>query len=240
MSNAASCINTYTHTQTHTYTHTCARTHTHTHPLAVSIIATKRIPDNKDLLAGCHIFKIQSTQLHPAALHALSADTAARGDYYTHSRWVSVSVCAPHRVLISLGMHAHDIFWTYVQPVGSQQSPCVERCTQAPVRCACWLRSGPGPLAAQDRPPQSPPPHRTALLCSSSSGPGAASGGRGARHGSRGKDRGRDRDSDCGSMARNKEPTWRWDGGALDTSVSHVEACSQAQSLWRRVPQSTP
>lgn len=46
---------------------------------------------------------------------------------------------------------------------------------QAPARCACWLRSGPGPLAAQDRPPQSPPPHRTALLCSSSSGPDAAS-----------------------------------------------------------------
>lgn len=47
---------------------------------------------------------------------------------------------------------------------------------QAPARCACWLRSGPGPLAAQDRPPQSPPPHRTALLCSSSFGPEAASG----------------------------------------------------------------
>ncbi len=73
-------------------------------------------------------------------------------------------------------MHAHDIFWTYVQPAGSQRSPCVERCMQAPVRCACWLRSGPGPLAAQDRPPQNPPPHKTALLCSSSSGPGAASG----------------------------------------------------------------
>ncbi len=72
-------------------------------------------------------------------------------------------------------MHAH-IIWTYVQPAGSQRSPCVERCMQARVRCACWLRSGPGPLAAQDRPPQSPPPHRTALLCSSSSGPGAASG----------------------------------------------------------------
>lgn len=73
-------------------------------------------------------------------------------------------------------MHVHDIFWTYVQPAGSQRSPCVERCMQAPARCACWLRSGPGPLVAQDRPPQSPPPHRTALLCSSSFGPGAAFG----------------------------------------------------------------
>lgn len=68
-------------------------------------------------------------------------------------------------------MHAHDIVWTYVQPAGSQRSPCVERCTQAPVHCACWLRSGPGPLAVQDRPPQNPLPHRTALLCSSSFGP---------------------------------------------------------------------
>lgn len=30
---------------------------------------------------------------------------------------------------------------------------------------------------AQDRPPQIPPPHRIALLCSSSSGPEEASGG---------------------------------------------------------------
>lgn len=65
--------------------------------------------------------------------------------------------------------------WTYVQPAGSQRSPCVERCMQAPARCACWLRSGPGLLVVQDRPPQSPPPQRTALLCSSSSGPEAAS-----------------------------------------------------------------
>lgn len=71
-------------------------------------------------------------------------------------------------------MRPHIILWTYVQPADSQRSPCVERCMQAPVRCACWLRSGPGLLAAQDRPPQSPPPHRTALLCTSSSGPRAA------------------------------------------------------------------
>lgn len=74
-------------------------------------------------------------------------------------------------------------FWTYVQPAGSQRSPCVGRCTRAPARCACWLRSGPGPLAAQDRPPLSPPPHRTALLCSSSSGPGAAAAASRARAG---------------------------------------------------------
>lgn len=75
---------------------------------------------------------------------------------------------------------------------------------QAPARCACWLRSGPGPLAAQDRPPQSPPPHRTALLCSSSSGPDAASGARGVGGGT-GPDMGaetggRDHDSECSSM----------------------------------------
>lgn len=84
-------------------------------------------------------------------------------------------------------MHAHDIVWTYVQPAGSQRSPCVGRCTQAPVRCACLLRSGPGPLAAQGRPPQNPPPHRTALLCSSSSGPGAASRAGGPDTGARAK-----------------------------------------------------
>lgn len=86
-------------------------------------------------------------------------------------------------------------FWTYVQPAGSQRSPCVGRCTQAPARCACWLRSGPGPLVAQDRPPLSPPPHRTALLCSSSSGPGAAAASRaraggGGQGGSRGQRQG--------------------------------------------------
>lgn len=92
----------------------------------------------------------------------------------THIRDEFRVLCMCFIVCLSHGMHAHNIFWTYVQPAGSQRSLCAERCMQAPARCACWLRSGPGPLAAQDRPPQNPPPHWTALLCTSSSGPEAA------------------------------------------------------------------
>lgn len=112
--------------------------------------------------------------------------------------------------------HAHRMFWTYVQPAGSQRSPCVERCTQAPVRCACWLHSGPGLLVAQDKPPQIPPPHRTALLCSSSSCPGAASAqwGGGRRYGRRGKDKGGETAwLVCWGNDGNKEPMCRKGGG---------------------------
>lgn len=92
---------------------------------------------------------------------------------------------------------------------------------QAPARCACWLRSGPGPLAAQDRPPQSPPPHRTALLCSSSSGPDAASregnGGTGPDMGA--ETGGRDHDSECSSM---ESPAGRREvGGGRHMPISH-------------------
>lgn len=153
--------------------HKYTQRHKLTHTLSFRILAINKAPYYKDFkLSYCQktIFSV------PPHLHAVSSDITGRGDCYTHSWWVLVIVHVLYCVLIFLSMHPHDIFWTYVQPAGSQRSPCVERCMQAPVRCACWLHSGPGPLEAQDRPPQSPPPHRTALLCTSSSGPRAAAG----------------------------------------------------------------
>lgn len=144
--------------------------------------------------------------------------------------------------------------WTYVQPAGSQRSPCVGRCTRAPARCACWRRSGPGPLAAQDRPPQSPPPRRTALLCSSSSGPGAASRARGGAVGRRAGGRAGGQTQGQGAKTGVETvteigmvSTWGrhiWGGGEGGIRVdrhmpaSGIRGVGSGQSGWRNAPPS--
>lgn len=93
---------------------------------------------------------------------------------------------------------------------------------QAPTRCAWWFRSGQGPLVVLDRPPQSPPPHKTALLCTSSSGPGVTSSVVGGIRLQSRAETGTENVTQVGQ-------------GSLKAGLEMTDTCASPREVWRQV-----